>query len=162
MFFTICAFSVPPKSSIVHNVKHLKALEGCFEIECVLGFVVFLVWYISVLVILNYTASQQLHAVQVSIVKVFSKQLGHTILLYECFSFFSLPLLLAPKGTATGMWEGARYCVGVSLSTSTISCVHRNLRVVIQSQSFYQWQFQCLRSQNCISEDITSTFNVLG
>lgn len=37
----------PLKSFVVHDVKYLKALEGSIEIECVLGFVVVLVWYIS-------------------------------------------------------------------------------------------------------------------
>lgn len=37
----------PLKIFIVHDVKYLKALEGSLEIECVLGFGVVLVWYVS-------------------------------------------------------------------------------------------------------------------
>lgn len=58
----------------MHSIKYLNALEGCFEIERALGFV--LVCHISVFV-LNYTDSRYWHTVKVNAVKVFGKQLEH-------------------------------------------------------------------------------------
>lgn len=111
------------KSSVAHSIKYPNALEGCFEIECVLGFV--LVCCISVF-ILNYTDSQYWRTVKVNAVKVFSKQLERRVLLCECFSFFSPPLLLAPKGMATAMGGCAPYYICVkSLSSNFFLCMQK-------------------------------------
>lgn len=56
--------------------------------------------------------------------------------------------------------EGVSYFVVVS-ELPTFSCLHRNLKVATQSQSFCRRPFQCLKQQDCISEDMMSTFNLL-